>query len=354
MERPNYLRFLLIVGGFIVAYILLLSSLIALEADAPNANILTFNDALWFSIVTLTTVGYGDLHPVTNEGKMFGSIFLLFSLGFYGVLIGQITNFMNTVKENRRLGMNGTNFKNHVVMIGWSEFGKAVTDQLIAAGRHVAIVTKEKDNIDIIHEYYPSKKVFTLFSDYNNFELLHKLNVDHSSIVFINLHDDTEKLVYVLNMKKHFADANYVVTLDNANLKSTFQSAGVRYAISKHEIASKLLASYIFEPDVAVYSEEIIAYPQTDEHYDIKQFMVLDNNPYKDQYYDKVFYDMKKEFNVVLIGIVKVDKGKRTLMKNPEESVKINVGDYLIMITNKKSVKKLQKFFNVEEGYITD
>ena len=353
MKKPNYTKFIAIVFAFIIVYVLLLSVLIKIEEGAPGANIKSFDDALWFSIVTLTTVGYGDLHPVTDQGRLFGSIFLIFSLGFYGILIGQITNFMNTVKENKKLGMHGTSFSNHIVMIGWSEFGKAVVDQLIAAGKNVAIVTKEKDNIDIIHEYYSSRQVFTLFSDYNNFDLLQKLNIKESSIVFVNLHDDTEKLVYVLNIKKYYDNLNYVVTLDNANLKSTFQSAGVTYAISKHEIASKLLASYIFEPDVAIYSEEIIAYPQTDEHYDIKQFMVLENNPYQGQYYDKVFFDMKKTFNVVLIGIVKIENGKRTLYKNPSETMTISVGDYLIMITNKNSVKKLHKFFAVEEGYIS-
>ena len=326
--------------------------LIKIEAKDPNANIKDFGDALWFSIVTLTTVGYGDLHPVTHEGKLYGSIFLFASLGFYGVIIGQITSIMNTIQEHNKLGMSGTNFSNHVVMIGWSDFGKAVVDQLIAAGRSVAIVTKEKDNIDIIQEFYSKKKVFTLFSDYNNFEFLHKMNIAESSIVFVNLNDDTEKLVYVLNLKKHFENLNYVVTLDNANLKSTFQSAGVTYAVSKHDIASRLLASYIFEPDVAAYSEEIIAYPQTDEHYDIKQFKVLEDNTYNNQFYEKVFYDMKKDFNVVLIGIVKFNDGKKTLLKNPDQSVKIESGDYLIMITNKNSVRKLQKFFNVEEGYL--
>ena len=237
-------------------------------------------------------------------------------------------------------------------MIGWSDFGKAVVDQLTSAGRQVAVVTKEKDNVDIINEFYPQKNVFTLFSDFHNYELLNKLNIKESSIVFVNLDDDTEKLVYVLNLKKYYADLKYVVTLDNANLKQTFHSAGVTYAVSKHEIASRLLASYIFEPDVAEYSEEIIAYPQTDEHYDIKQYKVLKDNPYNGHFYDKVFYDMKKEFNVVLIGIVKVEGEKRTMLKNPEQSVKISEGDYLILITNKNSVKKLKRFFNIDEGYM--
>jgi voltage-gated potassium channel len=350
MKKPNYTRFLILVAVFIISYVLLLTILINIERDDPEANIKDFGDALWFSVVTLTTVGYGDLHPVTHYGKMFSSIFLLASLGFYGVIIGQISSIMNTIKEHNKLGMNGTNFTKHVVMIGWSDFGKAVVDQLISAGRDVAIVTKEKDNIDIIQEFYPKKNVFTLFSDYNNFDYLHKLNITESSIVFINLNDDTEKLVYVLNLKKHFDDLNFVVTLDNANLKSTFQSAGVTYAVSKHEIASRLLASYIFEPDVAIYSEEIIAYPQSDEHYDIKQYKVIEDNPYINQFYEKVFYEMKKDFNVVLIGIVKVTETERKLLKNPEESVKIENGDYLIMITNKNSVKKLKKYFTVDEG----
>jgi len=354
MRNRNYIRIGTVLFGFIVVYISLLSILITIENDNPNANIRDFGDAVWFSIVTLTTVGYGDLHPVTKEGRIFGSVFLLASLGFYGVMIGQITSIMNTIKENRRLGMNGTNFSNHVVMIGWTDFGRAVADQLVAAGRKVAIITKEKDNIDIIHEFYPTKNVFTLFSDYNNIDFLKKVNIENSSIVFVNLEDDTEKLVYILNLKKTHENLNYVVTLDNANLKNTFVSAGVKYTVSKNEIASKLMASYIFEPDVALYNEEIIAYPQTDEDYDIKEFMVTDSNPYKNQYYEKVFFDMKKEFNIVLIGIVKVENGVRTLIKNPEEAVKVETGNYLIMLINKKSVKKIKNYFHTEEGYIDD
>jgi len=79
----------------------------------------------------------------------------------------------------------------------------------------------------------PPNQVFILYSDYNNFDLLEKANIREASIVFINLDDDTEKLVYIINIKKHFSDLNYVVTLDNGILKAPFHHAGVTYAISQ-------------------------------------------------------------------------------------------------------------------------
>jgi voltage-gated potassium channel len=295
-------------------------------------------------------VGYGDALPVTYWGRMIGFVFLLSSFGVYGFIIGQIANFMSTIKEQRELGLNGTSFKNHVVIIGWNDFGQSVISHLVAAGKQVAVVTKDRGHIDIIREYYTMEQVFTLFSDYNNFEMLEKSNIRNASIVFVNLNDDTEKLVYIINIKKHFENLNYVVTLDNGNLKSTFMHAGVTYTISKNEISSKLLASYIYEPDVAFFSEELIAYAHEENEYDMKQFLVKPDNLYANTPYDKAFFDLKRDCNVVLIGLVKVSSGHRKLLKNPEGNVQIEAGDYLLMMMDGKGRNKLANLFHIEEG----
>ncbi len=174
MKRPNYRRVLisfLFVAGLFGG---LLAVLISLEAGQPGSKLNTLQDALWYLAETLTTVGYGDVLPVTYWGRMIGFIFLLSSLGVYGFIIGQIANFMSTIKEQRELGLNGTSFKNHVVIIGWNEFGQSVISHLVAAGRQVAVVTKDRGHIDIIREYYSMEQVFTLYSDYSNFEILEK------------------------------------------------------------------------------------------------------------------------------------------------------------------------------------
>ncbi len=350
MKRPDYRRTLYTVLLLAVVYGILMTFMMKLEAGAPNSQFTSIESTVWYVVATLTTVGYGDVVPVTYWGRMIGIIFLLSSLGVYGFIIGQIANFMSTLKEHRELGLNGTSFKNHVVMVGWNDFGQSVISHLIGAGKQVAVITKDRSSIDIIREYYTADQVYILYSDYNNFDLLEKANIRMASIVFINFNDDTEKLVYIINIKKNFSDLNYVVTLDNGNLKSTFQHAGVTYAISKNEISSKLLASYIYEPDVAIFSEELLAYAHDEDEYDMKQIVVKQDNPYAGVFYEKAFFDLKKLYNVVLIGLVKMQEGSRKLMRNPVGSTKIEAGDYLILLIDKKGVDRLKKLFHIEEG----
>lgn len=79
-------KWLRIAGG-LCAYLLLLRLLVFAEAAAPDATITTMADAVWFSLVTLTTAGYGDFYPVTAGGRLVGTLFLLLSTGLLAVLV---------------------------------------------------------------------------------------------------------------------------------------------------------------------------------------------------------------------------------------------------------------------------
>lgn len=75
-------------GGAV--YLALLVLLVRAERGAPGATITSLGEALWFSLVTLTTAGYGDCFPVTPWGRVIGVVFLLFSAGFLAFCIGLV------------------------------------------------------------------------------------------------------------------------------------------------------------------------------------------------------------------------------------------------------------------------
>jgi voltage-gated potassium channel len=63
------------------------------EADAPNGNIKTAADGIWYTIVTISTVGYGDRYPTTLPGRLVGSVLIVIGVGIFGTFTGYLANF---------------------------------------------------------------------------------------------------------------------------------------------------------------------------------------------------------------------------------------------------------------------
>ena len=337
----------------VLVFVVLVALLVHVEKASAQASIVDYPSALWYAIVSLTGVGYGDLYPATTYGRIIGYIFVLLSIGIYVLFIGNISALMASIRRSKKLGHQGTSFTGHAIIIGWNEIAHNVANELIAVHKKVAIITDSIPEVDIIREKYRdfADGVYVLQADYASQEALEKTNIVQSNSVFINLKNDMDKLVYLLDAKKLYGRQKYVVILENAELKSTFLSAGASHTVSKNEMASKLLASYIFEPDVAEYSESILSHAENETDYDIKQYRVIASNHYINREYNYAYLDLKKRLNIVLIGISKEDKtGTRILIKNPAGSVKIEEGDYLIMILNGRASGKLEDIFNITEG----
>jgi voltage-gated potassium channel len=66
--------------------------MLAIEQNAPGANIVSASDSIWYMIVTMSTVGYGDQYPVTNAGRLLGSLVIILGVGIFGTLTGYLAN----------------------------------------------------------------------------------------------------------------------------------------------------------------------------------------------------------------------------------------------------------------------
>jgi voltage-gated potassium channel len=333
----------------LLIFLFLLATIRYFEINNDSSSIKTLFDAFWYSIVTLTTVGYGDLYPVTVPGKIVGLILILFSLGVLSYLIGQITHKIQNYMEKKKLGHFGTDFSHHVIIVGWNEFGKSITDQIINANQQVVAITNNKNDVDLIYEIY-SDNVFVVFGEIQGLDLLKKANIHQSSSIFINMEDDSKALVYLINLRKAFKDINVVAYLSNSELKDTFYSAGATYVIPEKDISSKLIASFIFEPDVAKFTEDLITTATHDRSFDFMEFYVSEKNPYAGLTCKDVFVKIKEEFNTILMGISKKQNGHYELIKNPDDHTNINQGDYLIVVADGNRKKELEKSFYVKEG----
>ncbi|WP_221584130.1 ion transporter [Microbacterium sp. G2-8] len=90
-DRANStLMTLLLLGVLVLQFGSL--SILAVEGRADGANITTASDALWYTIVTISTVGYGDQFPVTDSGRLIGALIIVVGVGIFGTFTGYLAN----------------------------------------------------------------------------------------------------------------------------------------------------------------------------------------------------------------------------------------------------------------------
>lgn len=93
-------------GGLLLAtaIVLLVASLMVLDAEPPESGFENFGDALWWAVVTLTTVGYGDFFPVSPQGRFAGVILMLMGLAVLGTLAGVLAAVLGGAAEEESAG----------------------------------------------------------------------------------------------------------------------------------------------------------------------------------------------------------------------------------------------------------
>lgn len=346
-------RFWIISTVITLSFLLLMNLLLVyFEKNHVDSDINSLGDAIWYMLVSLTSVGYGDKVPVSVGGRVIGYFYILASLGVLGVLISSISSNIFTMIEEKKLGYQGSSFEDHIVFIGWNEFNRMVVEEVYSTMRKFAIVTNRKDEIDLIYESYRKKRAFALFADYHNLDIIEKVNPRKASEVFVNFGNDTDTLLYVINFKKKYPEPEIIVSIENSDLKDTFLAAGVKYVIPRNEIASKLVASYIFEPDVAELNQDLLSTAQKAEEFDNQEYKVIDQNPYLNKDYIDAFVDLKLTYDCVLLGLSKVVDNKRVLLTNPSKGVKIELGDHILLMTNGDTKKRIETDFGIFEGRI--
>lgn len=338
--------------AYIIFMLFLDYILLYFEKNVTGTSIHTYGDSIWYMLVTLTSVGYGDIVPVTSIGRAIGYVFILSSLIILGALISSISSNIIKMIEEKKLGFRGTNFKGHIICIGWNEFSRMVIDEVLQASRKVAIITDKKHDIDLIYSQYGKSNVFVLYSDLHNLESIKKTNPDLSSEVFLSFKDDTESLLYVINFIKIYPKPNVVVAIENHKLRDTFYTAGVKYVVARNEIASKLVASYVFEPDVADLNIDLMSSAVNADDFDNQQYLVTESNPFLNKNYDDAFVKLKIKYNIVLLGITKQENGEKKLIVNARSDTIIELNDYLIIMVEGKRKSRVEKLFGIKEGKI--
>jgi voltage-gated potassium channel len=120
--------------GYFLGIMLAAGPVVYLLERGRNPHFRSVEDGLWWSLVTLTTIGYGDIYPITRAGRLLASGVVLVGIGLVGLVTGKIASALvaRRIKEGR--GLTETHrLKGHVVVLGWKADLPLLVQGLLAA-----------------------------------------------------------------------------------------------------------------------------------------------------------------------------------------------------------------------------
>jgi voltage-gated potassium channel len=345
-------RKLLAIAGLLVACYLGAAFIVFLcESSTDGALITSYPKALWYTLVTASTVGYGDLYPVTTSGKIVGGLVIITSVGMIGFVIGRFGEL--AVESNRRkfLGMEGTNFTGHYIVIGWNDLSRTVIKEMLVAGFRVAVLTREeKDIAEMRSVFTDPKQFFVSFGLYQEDEAFERLNIMRAAGAVLLTGDDTTTLVTVLHLKQLNPSLKITAYINNSQLKKTVENAGVNYVISPNEVLGRLIASAAFEPDVSSFMEAILSATTGDDDMDLQEFRLRSGHPLVGMDCASANNVLVKETGAQLLSFSRLVDGRWEVVRGHATDLSLEPEDYLIVLANRTSGEKTVAYLGVPQG----
>jgi voltage-gated potassium channel len=320
--------------------------------EEPEQGI-SYTDALWYGVVTLSTVGYGDYFPGTVGGRIAGAILIVYCVCMLGYVMSLISDTVIKARQMEELGMNGTSFKNHIIICGWGNISKVALLEILDAGRQVVVVTEDKDEIPLIREFGNKKTVFVTYGDPSDKKVLDRANMSTANTIVISTKDDTTNLVTVLNIRKMNPKIRIIVSITNDELKDSLDVAGVTYVASPFEMAGRLLASAAFEPEVAKFIEDISSAAESDDpdDADVQQFTITSNSPLLGKGILDARTILEKKRGGLIVGMGQYNsKRKYDMIVAPEKNIPLKKNDIIIVLGTDRNNQAAQAFLGIKQG----
>lgn len=320
LQRENLHRLLLII------LLLILLSTVGLAIFEPNTSLV---NAFWWSIVTLTTVGYGDITPTTIAGRMIGILIMFFGIGILGMFTATIASIFVERKLKEDRGMRSFDFRDHIILCEWNHRAREILQEFRSDPR--TEVTPVVLIADIEAKPVDDDNLFFIQGDVNE-EALKRANLERAGTVVVLGDDgleanarDAKAILTTLTVESLNPDAYTIVELvDEANVRHC-ERAHANEIIVGSEFSSKLIARAALDHGISKVLSELLSSRYGNDLFKVPVPKPMVGKPFVD-----VFSEMKRSQGSIVLALQKAADTR--VITNPPVDLQVDDGDHLIVI----------------------
>ena len=310
-----------------------------------NVSIVT---SLYWAIVTLATVGYGDVVPTTEWARSMTAFLLFGQIFLGGYLVSVITSTVIDESQKEALGTLGTDLEGHIVVLGFGGVGRAAVRELLGQNLRVAVVADAPEQVANIRTLGPPTRLFATYGAAAELDILRRVNVPKAHSVIVCTTDDATNMIASLNVRAIAPNARIVVSVQRPELRDTLRAAGVTYVASPSEMGGRLCASAAFEPDVALALEDITA---ADVQSDMQEYLLTSACPIPGGAFGELERRIREASGALVLGYARrKSDGEFAIVVNPPAATQLAVGDAVLVLGQIENLKRFRAWFGADQG----
>ena len=218
-------------------------------------------DAFYMTVITVATVGYGEVAPLSHAGKLFTAFLIITSFGTFAYAVSSITKFVidgefNEFFKNRKLNATIDKISDHVIICGYGRNGRQAAQVLKKHNKRFVVIESSATLTTTLNHKF-SELVIT--GDGTQDEILIKAGILRAKAIITTLPVDADNLFIVLSARNLNKNLTIISRASEDNSDTKLKIAGANNVIMPDKVGGAHMASLVMKPDVVEFIDHITA-----------------------------------------------------------------------------------------------
>lgn len=321
----SLLGFLMVFTGGILGYIYI-----------ENYRLL---DAFYMTSITLGTVGFAEVKPLSDGGKIFTAILIFAGISVYIYCIstltsliveGELKNYFKDVKKSRMIGK----LRDHYIVVGYGRTGEKLVENFRLANIPVVIIEKDADAIKKLQDRYSNPPLYIL-GDATEDVVLENAGIHRAKCLIPVLSDDTGNLFVTMSSRLLNPTIKIVTRLNESSNYAKLKKVGANKILSSFDVTADRIYSTAVESNILSFQDMVESYKNTK---DLNLARITISEKCEFLNHELLQAEIPKKIGLIVIGI---ERGEELLL-NPKATMKIHLGDKILVMGNLEQIKTLE------------
>lgn len=299
----------------------------------------SFLDSLYMTFITLSTVGFKEVHPLSDYGKLFVAVYIMLNIGIFAYVVSIISTYvfegeLNKIYKHYLFGLGVKKLKNHVVVCGLGRNGSKACQELIRNNTPVVVIEKNGE----VLESLKMEKLPVIHGDATLDEILKDAGIEKARALITSLPHDADNVYISLTAKELNPSIMVIARASDEHSEKKLFRAGADRVVMPDILGGIHMASLITKPYVIEFLEILNGMSNSDLK--LEEFTF---NQLKTEFQNKSIKEMeiRKNTGATVVGIKDDHKG---FLFGPNVDTIIGPNDILIVLGSDDSIKKFRRF----------